>query len=449
MSTKLATWIAEHGVTEVECIVPDMNGVQRGKVLPAGKFLSGVKDGTLRIPGSVFSVTINGEYPDGVGHIVPVFDPDQVMVPDPDTICEAPGFKTPTAYVIADAFDRDGMPVDIAPRMILKKVLKLYTDKGWRPVIAPEVEFYLVSRNTDPDFPLVPPAGRSGRPETASQPYGLEALNEFEEIIDHIYDHCEKAGLDIDTMIHESGAAQLEVNFLHGDPLRLADEVLLFKRIVRQVALEHGVYATFLAKPMADQPGSAMHIHQSVLDIDTGRNIFSMANGRDSVLFRSYIGGLVRLLPQVAPLFAPNVNSFRRMRPDSDAPINVQWGSDNRSCGLRVPISDGKNRRVENRLPGADSNPYLAIAASLVCGYIGMVEKMIPPKSIEGNAYSRARTLPRSLEVALDRFSHCKPVKSILGEDFFELFYAIKECELFNFQSVISSWEREHLLLRV
>jgi glutamine synthetase len=449
MSTKLATWIAEHKISEVECIVPDMNGVQRGKVLPAGKFLSGVKDGTLRIPGSVFSVTINGEYPEDIGHIVPVFDPDQIMVPDADTICEAPGFKTPTAYVIADAFDRHGAPVEIAPRMILKKVLRLFNERGWRPVVAPEVEFYLVSRNTDPDFPLVPPAGRSGRPETASQPYGLEALSEFEEIIDHIYDHCEKAGLDIDTMIHESGAAQLEVNFLHGDALRLADEVLLFKRIVRQVALEHGVYATFLAKPMSDQPGSAMHIHQSVLDSTSGKNIFSMGNGKDSALFRSYIGGLVRLLPQVTPMFAPNVNSFRRMRPDNDAPINVQWGSDNRSCGLRVPVSDGKNRRIENRLPGADSNPYLAIAASLICGYIGMVEKMVPPKSIEGNAYNRARTLPRTLETALDRFSHCKPVKAILGEDFFELFYAIKECELFNYQSVISSWEREHLLLRV
>ena len=137
------------------------------------------------------------------------------------------------------------------------------------------------------------------------------------------------------------------------------------------------------------------------------------------------------------------------MHPDSDAPINVQWGTDNRSCGLRVPISNAKNRRIENRLPGADSNPYLAIASSLVCGYIGMVDRMQPPKSIEGNAYNRARTLPRSLEVALDRFSHCRPVKALLGEDFFELFYAIKETELINYQSVISSWEREHLLLRV
>ena len=447
--TGLTDWIAEHDIAEVECIVPDMNGVQRGKVLPAGKFLSGVKDGTLRIPGSVFSVSITGEYPDGIGHIVPITDPDHAMIPDAATICEAPGFKTRTAYVIADAFDRNGAAVAIAPRMILKRVLALYAAKGWQPVIAPEVEFYLVSRNLDPDFPLTPPIGRSGRPETASQPYGLEALNEFEDIIEHIYENCEKAGLDIDTMIHESGAAQLEVNFLHGDPLRLADEVLLFKRIVRQVALEHDVYATFLAKPMSGQPGSAMHIHQSVLEVGTGKNIFSRADGNDSSAFRSYIAGLARLLPQVAPMFAPNVNSFRRMRPDSDAPINVQWGKDNRSCGLRVPVSDPANRRVENRLPGADSNPYLAIASSLVCGYIGMTERMLAPKAMEGNAYARARTLPRSLEVALDKFRACRPVRALLGDEFFELFYAIKESELENYQAVISSWEREHLLLRV
>jgi glutamine synthetase len=449
MSINLTSWIAEHGVGEIECIVPDMNGVQRGKVLPAAKFLTSVKDGTLRIPGSVFTVTITGEYPEGINHVIPEYDPDQIMIPDPDTIREAPGFRTPTAYVIADAYTREGEPLEIAPRMLLKRVLKLYEDRGWKPVVAPEIEFYLVSQNTDPDFPLVPPTGRSGRPETASQPYGLEALNEFEDIIEHLYDYCEKASLNIDTMIHESGAAQLEVNFLHGDPLRLADEVLLFKRIMRQVAIEHGVYATFLAKPMSGQPGSSMHIHQSVLDIASGKNIFSAGNGRDSSLFRSYIAGLVRLLPQVTPMFAPNVNSYRRMRPDSDAPINVQWGSDNRSCGLRVPLSDGKNRRVENRLPGADSNPYLAFTASLICGYIGMAERMIPPKSMEGNAYNRARTLPRTLESALDRFARCTPVKKLLGDDFFEVFYAIKESELFNYQSVISSWEREHLLLRV
>jgi glutamine synthetase len=449
MPKDIANWIKEHGIAEVECIIPDMNGIQRGKVLPANKFLKSMTDKTLRIPGSVFTVTVTGEYPEGIDSIVPTIDPDVVLVPDADTLREAPGFKTPTAYVIADTFNSSGKPVEIAPRHVLKKVLDLYARKGWRPVIAPELEFYLVSKNLDADFPLVPPSGRSGRSETGSQPYGLEALGEFEDIIEQVYDWCEKAGLNIDTMIHESGAAQLEVNFVHGDPLALADEAMLFKRIVRQVALEHGVYATFMAKPMSDQPGSAMHIHQSVLDVETGRNVFSTGNGRDSALFRSYIAGLVRLLPQVSLMFAPNVNSFRRMRPDTDAPINVQWGSDNRSCGLRIPISDSRNRRIENRLPGADSNPYLAIAASLICGYIGMVDRMQPPKAITGNAYNRARTLPRTLEGALDRFSHCKPVREHLGVDFFEVLHAIKDAELYAYQTVISSWEREHLLLKV
>ena len=449
MTIDMESWIKDHGIAEVECIVPDMNGIQRGKVLPANKFIKSYADRTLRIPGSVFIVTVTGGYPEDIEHIVPDFDPDMILIPDPSTIREAPGYKTPTAYVIADAYHASGKPVEIAPRQILKKVLALYAARGWQPVIAPEAEFYLVSKNLDADFPLVPPPGRSGRAETASEAFGLEALGEFEEIIEQIYDSCEKAELNIDTMIHEAGAAQLEVNFVHGDPLALADQVLLFKRIVRQTALDHGVYATFMAKPMSNQPGSAMHIHQSILNAETGRNIFSTPNGRDSSLFRSHVAGLVRLMPQILPLVAPNVNSYRWMRPDSAAPINVHWGTDNRSCGLRVPISEPKDRRIENRLPGADANPYLAIAASLLCGYIGMVERMLPPKPITGNAYNRARTLPRTLEAALDRFSHCKPVKKELGEHFFEIFYAIKEAELYAYQSVISSWEREHLLLKV
>ncbi len=448
MSINLANWIAEHKIEEVECIVPDINGVQRGKVLPAKKFLSSVRDKSLRIPGSIFICTIDGHYPEDIEDIWDK-DPDKILIADADTICIAPGFKSPTAFVIADAYNRDGSEVALAPRAILKKVLSLYAAQGWKPIIAPEVEFYLVSQNVDPDFPLVPPTGHSGRAETASQPYGLEAMNEYEEIIDHIYDDCELMGLDIDTMIHEMGAAQLEVNFVHGDPLRLADEVFLFKRVVRSVARSHGVYATFMANPMAGQPGSAMHIHQSVVDASTGKNLFASSNGKDSALFRSHVAGLVRLMPQIAPLYAPNVNSFRRMRPDSAAPINVHWGVDNRSCGFRVPISDRHNRRVENRLPGADSNPYLAIAASLVCGYIGMIERMLPPKEIEGSAYNRARTLPRTLEAALDRFAACKKVKQLLGEDFFDIFFAVKDQELYNYQSVVSSWEREHLLLRV
>jgi glutamine synthetase len=204
-----------------------------------------------------------------------------------------------------------------------------------------------------------------------------------------------------------------------------------------------------MAKPMADQPGSAMHIHQSVVDTKTGKNLFADKDGKDSALFRHFVGGLQAYLPQVTPLFAPNVNSFRRMRPSFSAPINLQWGYDNRSCGLRVPISEAQGRRVENRLPGADTNPYLAIAASLVCGYLGMVQKIEPTEMLIGSAYQKARTLPRTLEDALDRFSACAPVRDLLGDKFFEAFTLIKAAELDHYQGVISSWERNHLLLKV
>lgn len=443
----LVEWFARNGIAEVECIVPDMNGIIRGKVLPAAKFLRSVEDHSLRMPSSIFMVTVTGGYPDDSA-LVPLSDPDIVVIPDVGTIRVAPGYKTPTAYVIADAVDAAGAAVAVAPREVLRRVLKLYEARGWRPVVAPELEFFLTATNTDPDLPLLTPTGRSGRAETVSEPYGLEAVNEFEDLIEELYDFAERANLEIDTLIHEAGAGQLEINFQHGDALERADQALLAKRIIRQVALRHGIYATFMAKPMQNQPGSAMHIHQSIVDAD-GRNIFANADDSDSELFHHYIGGLQRLLPHVAPLFAPNVNSFRRMKPVYDAPINVQWGLDNRTCGLRVPRSGGADRRVENRLPGADSNPYLAIAASLLCGYIGMVEAIEPRDRINGSAYRLARTLPRTLYEALDRFAQCKIVRPYLGEVFVDSFIAIKQAELDAYQEVISSWEREHLLLKV
>ncbi|HEY2658647.1 MAG TPA: glutamine synthetase family protein [Caulobacteraceae bacterium] len=442
-------WIEQRGISEVECLIPDMNGVLRGKVLPAAKLLQSEQDNTLRLPSSVFAVTVTGEYADADNDDEAYQDPDMVLHPDAATICVAPGFKTPTAYVFADAYHTDGSPWASSPRQVLKSVLDLYTQRGWRPVVAPELEFYLTALNPDPDLPLTPPAGRSGRAETSPQPYGLEAITEYEDLIEMVYEYSEAASLDVDTMIHESGTAQLEINFLHGDPVHLSDQVLLFKRIVRQVALKHGVYATFMAKPMENQPGSAMHLHISMVGIESGTNLFADESGVDSDMFRHFVGGLQKYLPQIAPLFAPNVNSFRRMRPSHSAPINVQWGYDNRSCGLRVPISDRENRRIENRLPGADANPYLAIGAALIAGYLGMEEKIEPSAQAVGNAYIHARTLPKTLEEALERFNACHPVRDLLGPYFFRAFTTIKEAELEAFQGVISSWERDHLLLKV
>ncbi|EGD59288.1 L-glutamine synthetase [Novosphingobium nitrogenifigens DSM 19370] len=446
MTQQFAEWIRAKGISEVECIVPDINGVLRGKVFPADKFLSSVGNMSLRLPSSVFSVTITGDYADTDADDFLYRDPDVTLQPDLRSICVAPGFRTPTAFVVADALHRDGTPFEIAPRYVLQRILDRFSDIGWTMVVAPELEFYLTEINPDPDLPIQPPRGRSGRAESSPQPYGLESVTEYEDIIEEIYDNSETASLQLDTMIHESGTAQLEINFNHGEPVALCDQVIIFKRIVRQVALKHGVYATFMAKPMESQPGSAMHLHISAQN-DRGINLFGTEAGITED-FRHFVGGLQRYLPEIAPLFAPNVNSFRRMRPAHSAPINVQWGHDNRSCGLRIPVSNIANTRIENRLPGADCNPYIAIAASLAAGFIGLRDRIEPLPLITRNAYLEERTLPRNLDAALKQMMACEPVMELLGEGFIRAFYEIKMNELSAYDEVISSWERDHLLLK-
>lgn len=444
----IENWFVDHKIDEIECLIPDMAGVARGKILPASKFLKGSKARGLRMPEEIFILTVTGRYVQEPETTNPA-SMDMVLQPDLSTVRRVPWYEEPTAEVICDCCYLDGSPVDIAPREVLKRVLELYRERGWRPIIAPELEFYLVKVNTDPDYPLEPPIGRSGRQEAGGQAYGIDAANEFDPIVEDIYDYCEVQEIDIDTLSHESGAAQLEINFNHGDPLALADQVFLFKRSVRQAALRHDVYATFMARPHENEPGSSMHIHQSVVDAKTGRNMFSTKTGKDTKLLSQHIAGMQRYMSAAMPFLAPNVNSYRRLVPYSDAPTNLHWAVDNRTVGLRVPSSDAGNRRLENRVPGADSNPYLAIAASLACGYLGMTEALRPTAPVEGSAYRYAFTLPQHLNEALSKMNAAKPFKQVMGERFVKTYEGVKRYEMEQYSRVISSWEREFLLLNV
>jgi len=213
--------------------------------------------------------------------------------------------------------------------------------------------------------------------------------------------------------------------------------------------LKHDMYATFMARPHQFQPGSSMHIHQSVIDTRTGKNIFATESGKHSKKLLHYIGGLQKNVNAAMPLFAPNVNSYRRITPYSDAPINTHWGIDNRTVGLRVPDSKPEAYRVENRVAGADANPYLAIAGTLACGLLGLKDKLEPTRPIEGDAYRLAFSLPRHLEDALSKLNYNRPLKQLLGEQFVKLLHEVKTHEIELYQRVISSWEREHLLLSV
>jgi len=445
---QFAEWLKENRIGEVECLVADMAGIARGKILPTNKFLSGLRNQTLRLPESIFGQMVTGA--DAETESLSYQAPDMNLVPDVESLRIVPWYKEPTAQVICDCLNQHGEPIMYTPRAVLKRVVGLYEERGWRPLVAPELEFFLAAKNIDPDYPLLPPAGKTGRPQTGRQAYGIDAVNEFDPLFEDIYDYCEAQDIGIDSLIHEEGVAQVEMNFNHGNPVALADQTFLFKRTVRQAALRHDIYATFMAKPYEQEPGSAMHIHQSVVDTQRGKSLFSTKGGKDTRLFLAHIAGLQKHLPAAMPLIAPFVNSYRRLVRFLSAPINTHWGHENRTVGLRVPVSDVQNRRIENRVPGADANPYLAIAASLACGYLGMIENLSPTKAMEGNAYESTRyQLPRHILDSVAKFRVSADLKDVLGEQFVLLYSDVKNSEHDAYQQVISPWERQHLLLNV
>lgn len=442
---ELTKWIGDHGIDEVECILPDQAGVAKGKVMPAEKF---TRFGPIFLPITIFLQCITGSYAE-IDETWLNTEHDLLLKPDLSTARLVPWTKEPSLQVIHDMFEQDGTPVGMAPRNVLRRVIELYRVEGWRPVIAPEMEFYLTKPNTDSDHLVEPPVGRSGRQGIGRQAYSISAVDEFEDLIEDIYGYADAQRIEIDTIIHEAGAAQLEFNFEHGDPLLLADQVFVFKRTIREAAQRHGIYATFMAKPMEDEPGSAMHIHQSVTDVASGANIFSDPDGKPTPAFHSFIGGQQGYLKQATCLLAPYVNSYRRLIPGKSAPINLAWGADNRSAGLRIPTSSPDARRVENRVVGSDANPYLAIAASLACGYLGMKKGLKPTDPTNESAYEQQHDLPHDLREALETFEACTSLHDVLGEEFSRIYLTIKRHELQEFMRVVSPWEREHLMLNV
>jgi len=439
-------WQAGRPLDEVECIVPDLVGISRGKAMTARKFAQG---GRQYLPISIFFQTVTGSYVDIDSMQDMWTESDTVLVPDFRAACAVPWSGDVTLQVVHDVRYQDGSPVPYSPRNVLKRVIAEYTRHGWAAVVAPELEFYLTKPNTDPDYPIEPPVGRTGRQGVAQQPYSMSAIEEYGPVIDTIYAFAEAQGLEIDTIIQEGGAGQIEINLQHGDPLTLADQVFFFKRSIREAALKHDCFATFMAKPMQEQPGSAMHIHQSVVAIDSGENVFNGADDEPTDLFHGFLAGQQTHLPAVVCLLAPYVNSYRRYVKDGAAPINLEWGVDNRTTGLRVPTSEASARRVENRVVGMDCNPYLAIAASLACGLLGMLDRARPRDAVPGEAYTLPHALPRDLMSSLDLFGRNERVQQLLHPAFCLLYREVKRQESEAFLQVISPWEREHLLLNV
>lgn len=431
------------GVRDVECLFADVTGYPRGKLMPAASFAAGSE---LRICQAIPMQCVTGEY--SYDPVFPDSDPDVRLLPDLARLKPVPWASTPRYLAVHDCVEMDGSLCEFAPRSVLKNVVARYAELGLQPVIAPEIEFYLTAAMTDPSQPLAMPVGRGGRPEVGQSAFSLSQLNELAPFWDAFHAAIDGLGIRADTWLHEVGMGQYEINLLHGDPVAVADQAFLFKTAAREIALQHGLNAVFMAKPIAGQAGSSMHLHQSVVDAD-GRNIFSQADGAPSEAFFHYIGGLQAHTPDLTLLYAPTVNSYRRYVTGSQAPINVAWGFDNRTTGLRVPVSPPAARRVENRLAGADANPYLAMAATLAAGLAGLQARCAPSEPVSGNGYDQERSLPRTFSAAHEQMAHSRHAPGLLGERFVRAYLAVKALEHEHYLGEISAWERRYLLPQV
>lgn len=424
--SELPAWLTAHGIRWVELSVPDMAGNSRGKLLPVAQFAAA----EFKLPVAVFGQTVHGTYYLPQENLV---DRDMVITPDLDTLRVAPWAAEPTATVLMDCRETDGHPVGVAPRAVLKQVMARYAARGWAPVVAPEMEFYLLSGND-----------RADALWKVTDPYGTDALHDHGGFFRSLGEHCRALGIEVGAVSQELGRGQFEVNFAHGDPLALADSVFRFKRTLKHLAREAGMRATFVAKLDAEMPGSSMHIHQSVYGQE-GANLFSNADGTPSPHFHAYLGGLQKYIPSLILLFAPYPNSYRRLRSHWSSPVNLEWGTENRTVGLRVPLSVPLHRRIENRLPGSDVNPYLAIAGSLACGLLGLEGQAECTAPASGSVYDSPNTLHRHAYEAIDAFRESREVRDVLGDEFVTLYSALKDLECREFEERIPPWERDEL----
>ncbi len=413
----------------VEVLFPDLNGILRGKRLRrrevAGFFRAGQS-----CPATMVLLDSRGSLLDGIRQGSDDGDPDVWCRPVPGTLAPVPWSATPLAQCLASLTERDGRPWFADPRAVLARVLERFRPLGLTPVVAVEFEFYLL------DDAAVPPQNRRGRiPGTrrraaGPQVYSLEDLHDLDAFFADVTAAAEAQGLPAGSIVSEYGAGQFEVNLGHvPDALRACDHAVLLRRLVRGVARRHGLAATYKAKPFAGLDGSGMHVHLSLVDA-AGRNAFAAAGPGPAPALRHAVGGALAAMPESLAVFAPNANSYRRLRPGCFAPVAADWGANNRHVAIRLPPADAANQRLEHRVAGADCNPYLAVAALLAGVHAGLAAATEPPPPVpEGQSPPPGPALGVVWEEAIARFAAGTLLPGYLGADFCALYAAARRSE--------------------
>jgi glutamine synthetase len=433
----------------IDLILPDMNGLLRGKRIARSALEKVYADGVC-LPMSLIATDITGNTVEETGLGYDIGDEDRICRPVPGSLRPVPWAPRAMAQCLLSMEDAQGGIFEANPREVLKRVLNRYTERGLKPVVAIELEFYLFDRLPDAHGRPQPPVNaHTGARNTSTQVYYLEDLNDFRGFIDGVAVACAAQGIPADTAVAEYAPGQFEINLKHRDDALLAcDDAIYLKRAIKSVAQQQGLQASFMAKPLVDQAGSGLHVHVSVLDRD-GRNIFAGPQAAPTDALRHAIGGLQRSAQDCLLLFAPNANSYRRFVLNAFVPLNEVWGFNNRTVAMRIPHSDEANTRIEHRIAGADANVYLATAAVLAGMLHGLEQGFDPGPAVVGNAYEQTEIKTPYWRDSIRDFMASDFIAAQFGERFRHIYGQQKLKELHSFYREVTTLEYDWYLRSV
>lgn len=443
--TDLQKFLAQHPDIEMfEVILPDLNGRLRGKWIGRDK-IEKVFAGSLKLPLSALAFDIWGR--DVEATVFDSGDADGLAVADIKTLKPTPWLKRPTAQVLLSLNETNGEPCAYDGRHLLKSLMAKFQALDLTPVAAFEMEFSLFAQENDEQG--VPRHSQSEYRNAlqAGDTYRIESMQDMGELMHAIHDACEAQGLPVDTLIKEAAPSQYEINLYHqANALLAADQALMLQRVIKGVAKQFGLRASFMAKPFGDLAGNGMHVHCSLLDTDSN-NVFNDGSSEGTELLQQAIAGCLMSMADSMLLFAPHLNSYRRFQRGSHAPMAANWGYENRTVAVRVPADKPVATRIEHRVAGADANPYLVLAAILAGMLYGIEQKLVPPAAISGNAYDQCPPdLPNYWVLARTRFAESEFIKNYLGDAFQHTYSAVKQQEHDEFNRHVTKLEYESYL---
>ena len=430
--------IRDEGIEVIRVVFNDIVNVGRARNIPAKVFLDDVLENGVQYPSAMFSVDTAANFVLAAGAGFAGGYGSWMLKVDPATFTVLP-WVDKTARVIADVYTLDGEPVSVYPRRVMQKVIRELESEDYSTFGAAELEFYVFRELSDAGY---------NPTWTGLQCYSEVKQSEVDALLWDMVVPFNSLGIQVEAANTEYGPGQFEISMKPKGGLGQADAAFYYKNSVKELMKKKGLLATFMTKPLSGKSGSGAHFHHSLYHLDTGKNAFYDANDKYGMsdVFKHFIAGQLAHSKAICALANPSINSYRRIRPYTFAPSNITWGFENRMCLIRVPDARGQATHLENRMPGADNNPYLMMAAMYAAGLDGIRNKTPLPDAVlneDAYAITGEGQLPTSLEQALEALKADEALHKYLGADVINAFIALKTNELSRFNDYVTPWEVE------